>query len=371
MDLAEPFPEDIEVGRQTVSMEVDASGWVQIRGEKIWLATWAQQIKGAQTHVLQAPSLEIGRELGLHVLYVELPGSEGLCVAQYLVIDPGPATTRSHLSSQELNKQSTILGFLFFPLVAALLGLMLGVVEGLLCRQYLRAFTSGITGMLVGFIGGFMAFIPSGLIYSSLSPAEGEGFNGMGFFLQLTGRSLAWGIAGMAMGLGQAFALRSKNLFIYGLLGGLLGGLIGGLFFDPIDLIILGSNKPSAHISRLVGLSMVGLCVGVMIGVVELLARDSWLRMTQGPLVGKEFLFFKDIMKIGSSPRSDLYLFNDPQVLEHHATLRTIGENAEIESIDRTNLVLVNDRPQARARLSHGDRISIGRTAFIFQKKRG
>ena len=32
--------------------------------------------------------------------------------------------------------------------------------------------------------------------------------------------------------------------------------------------------------------------LGAMIGIVELLARDTWLRMTQGPLSGKEFILF-------------------------------------------------------------------------------
>ena len=132
------------------------------------------------------------------------------------------------------------------------------------------------------------------------------GYSGMGFFIQITGRSIAWALAGMAAGLGQGLALRSKRLVLYGFLGGLIGGLLGGLFFDPIDFIIFGHDNPSAHWSRLTGFAIIGLSVGVMIGVVELLARDMWLRMVEGPLAGKEFLFYKDTMSIGSSPKSAL-----------------------------------------------------------------
>ena len=95
------------------------------------------------------------------------------------------------------------------------------------------------------------------------------------------------------MGLGQGIALRSKRLLAYGFFGGIIGGLLGGLLFDPIDLILLGVDKPSAHWSRLIGLAVIGASVGAMIGVVELLARDAWLRMVKGPLAGKEFLLFK------------------------------------------------------------------------------
>src|SRR5205823_15125413 len=120
-------------------------------------------------------------------------------------------------------------------------------------------------------------------------------------------------------------------------------------------------DKPSAHWSRLIGFAFIGLSVGGLIGIVELLARDAWLRMTQGPLTGKEFLLFKDVMNIGSSPRSDIYLFNDPQVAEHHAIIRAVGDECEIESKPNTSSVLLNNRQVTRARLRHGDNIMIGR----------
>jgi type III secretion system (T3SS) inner membrane Yop/YscD-like protein len=192
-----------------------------------------------------------------------------------------------------------------------------------------------------------------------------------GFILQLIGRSLAWGLAGMAMGLGQGIALRSKRLLLYGFLGGVVGGLFGGLLFDPIDQIFLGPDKPSSHWSRLIGFGVIGLSVGVMIGVVELLARDAWLRMTQGPLTGKEFLLFKDVMNIGSSPRSDIYLFNDAQVADHHAMIRAVGDECEIEARQRTHPVLLNNRTVQTARLRHGDNVTIGRTSFVFQRRKG
>jgi hypothetical protein len=187
--------------------------------------------------------------------------------------------------------------------------------------------------------------------------------------LQMVGRSLAWCLAGCAMGLGQGIALRSKRLLIYGLIGGVVGGLLGGLLFDPIE-VMLGPDKPSAALSRLIGFGVIGLCVGATIGIVELLARDAWLRMTQGPLSGKEFLVFKDVMNIGSSPRSDIYLFNDAQVAENHAILRAVGDECEIEARQTASPVLLNNRSVSRARLRHGDNVTIGRTSFVFQQRK-
>jgi pSer/pThr/pTyr-binding forkhead associated (FHA) protein len=146
--------------------------------------------------------------------------------------------------------------------------------------------------------------------------------------------------------------------------------LVGGLLFDPIDFIIFGPDKPGAEWSRMIGLAVIGLGVGVMIGVVELLARDAWLRMTEGPLAGKEFLLFKDVLRIGASSRSDIYLFSDPLVAEHHATLRAIGDEYELENHDTRQPALVNGRSLQRGRLRHGDQITIGRTVFVFQRRR-
>jgi pSer/pThr/pTyr-binding forkhead associated (FHA) protein len=107
-----------------------------------------------------------------------------------------------------------------------------------------------------------------------------------------------------------------------------------------------------------------------MIGVVELLARDAWLRMNQGPLAGKEFLVFKDTMRMGSSPRSDIYLFNDSQVADQHAVLRATGDAYELENLSQHAPVTVNGRPISRSRLRHGDQIGLGSTLFTFNCKR-
>jgi hypothetical protein len=194
--------------------------------------------------------------------------------------------------------------------------------------------------------------------------------NPFGFFVQVTGRGVAWCFAGMAMGLGQGIAMRSKRLLLYGFLGGIIGGLVGGLLFDPVDFLLLGVDKPSAHVSRLIGFIVIGAFVGGMIGVVELLARDSWLQMTKGPLAGKEFLIFKDSMNIGSSSRNDIYLFNDDRVSDLHATIRSSSDTCQIQNHNADDPVLLNDRPIRTSRLRNGDRITIGKTEFIFQTRK-
>ena len=76
-------------------------------------------------------------------------------------------------------------------------------------------------------------------------------------------------------------------------------------------------------------------------------------------------------MNVGASPRSDIYLFNDPDVVPQHAVVRAVGDHYEIDGQSREAPVHLNGRPTQRARLHHGDQIAIGRTVFVFQERRG
>ncbi len=374
VDLSEPLTIKGINRRETE----DVRGSIMLGKQKIWLDPEMKELRDGKGSVSLKPNaLEAKQKVGVYVAYEEI-GDEELALARFVVRDPPPQTaSEAALTLPQLESRSRLAGILLFPLMAGMIGLGLGAVDGLVCRLPRRALLSGAVGLLVGFIGGFVSSFIAGLVYAPLSAfamshtVAGGGLSPFAFLVQMTGRGLAWSLAGMTMGLGQGIALRSKRLLIYGLLGGVVGGLLGGLLFDPIDLLMLGRDRPSAAVSRLVGFLAIGASVGAMIGVVELLARDAWLRMTQGPLSGKEFLIFKDVLLVGSSPRSDIYLFNDPEVLDHHATLRSIGDECEIESQRPDKLVLLNGRASQSSRLRHGDQITIGRTVFVFQKKTG
>lgn len=353
-------------------------GTITVRGQTVQLGSFTRSL--AKREALSADDLPAP---GTMVdLYAEgAPNEQGTALVWLaLFLDPAPpgALPDEGLSLERLAQRSQASGMVIFALMAALIGLFVGAADGLVCRVWTRAALSGLVGLGVGFLGGFILSIIANLVYQPLNEiaqshtgAAAAGFSPLGFGLQMAGRAIAWGLAGVAMGLGQGIALRSGRMVVFGLVGGVVGGVLGGLLFDPIDLILLGTDKPSAHVSRLVGFLVIGASVGGMIGLVELLARDAWLRMEQGPLAGKEFLVFKDVMKVGSSPRSDIYLFNDPRVEGHHATLRAVGEDVEVESANPQRQVLVNDRPVKRSRLRHGDRITLGRTVFIYQKRGG
>jgi hypothetical protein len=313
-----------------------------------------------------AQQLKEGQSIGVYVQYISAENEEQ-SVARFVL--PKPTRMVPDTPLRDRARLRFVAALLIFPMIAAFIGLFIGAADGIMCRLPRRVLLGGAVGLVFGFVGGFLSGVLAELVYAPLTRFAAEHPGTLGFGLQTSGRGLAWAMAGMAMGLGQGIALRSRRLLLYGFLGGLIGGLLGGLLFDPIDMLILGTDKPSSAVSRWVGFAVIGATVGLMIGIVERLARDAWLRMTHGPLVGKEFLVFKDVMRLGSSPRSEIYLFNDPGVAPQHAIIRATGGVYEIENTCPETPVCVNGRPVQRARLRHSDRIALGRTAFVFQRQ--
>lgn len=370
---------DADVSTDLPEAGLGELGYLLLRGERtpLLLLEGTRLLRpDGRAENLDPGSLRPGESVTVYADYDDSSGPEEVAVAMF--VRPGAPSAKTAPSLRVQAERQQTAGLLLFPLVAACIGLFVGAADGIICRQFAQAALAGLVGVLTGFIGGFISLLLAGMIYLPLSalatqhldPLRGS-WTTSGLMLQMLGRALAWSVAGTAMGLGHGIARRSSRLVLHGLLGGIIGGLFGGLLFDPIDLIFSGSGSPSAHISRMVGFGLCGLAVGVMIGVVELLVRDAWLRMVRGPLVGKEFLVFKDTMKIGASPHSDIYLFNDPAVAPAHAVLRLSGSEYDLEAATAADLVLVNGRPVRGARLRHGDEITIGRTAFVFQRRQG
>lgn len=379
MDTLMPLPNVVDVGGEYVEIFAPARGWVEINGERVWLLQDIRDLdQGNNQEKFDPSSLSLGQEIAL---YTEFFGETdvGLALARYIdTTPPSPPPSKAKLSLYRQSVRSAAVGMLLFAVVAGAVGLGLGAADGIICRLPRRAFLGAAVGLIVGLLGGLLSRYIAGLVYSPLNSlamqdsAGGiENISAFSLVIQIVGRGLGWMVAGMAMGLGTGIALRSKRLLLYGFLGGIIGGLLGGLLFDPIDLLLLGPNKPDANFSRMVGLTAIGACVGLMIGLVELFVRDIWLRMVEGPLAGKEFLLFRDVMTVGSSPHSAIYLFNDPDVASHHATLRTVGDRVEIENHSVDHPLLVNDRRITHTRLRHGDKITVGRAIFVFENRKG
>jgi len=267
-------------------------------------------------------------------------------------------------------------GILLFPVTAGFVGLFLGAAEGIMCRNISRALTSGIVGLAVGVIGGCIGLIPASILFI-FAQGFALGFvkdpqnplTGMTLFILMIGRAAAWAIVSIPAGLGQGIATREKKVILNGVLGALLGGIIGGFMFDPIS-VVFSNGGESAELSRAVGLTVIGLSVGLFIGLIEGWTKSAWLMMRKGPLAGKQFILFKDTTVLGSSPKAEIYLFKDEAIEPKHAVIYNRGGRFEIEDCNTPDGTYINGVAlKGRRFLQAGDQVVLGKTVLEFALK--
>jgi pSer/pThr/pTyr-binding forkhead associated (FHA) protein len=97
-----------------------------------------------------------------------------------------------------------------------------------------------------------------------------------------------------------------------------------------------------------------------------MLTRAAWLRVTVGPLRGKEFSFTQTPIRLGSSPRNEIYLFKDPKIDPVHAVIDRLRDTYELSDRSSGAGTFVNRQRIKRVRLSDGDHIAIGDSEFVY-----
>jgi pSer/pThr/pTyr-binding forkhead associated (FHA) protein len=117
----------------------------------------------------------------------------------------------------------------------------------------------------------------------------------------------------------------------------------------------------------MLGFGLIGAATGLMIGLVELVAREAWVKLQSGPIAGKEFVLYRNPTWIGSSPKCEIYLFKDSQVAPRHAAIHKAGEHYELEDQGSAVGTLVGGTRVRRCRLRDRDRIQVGQTDLEFR----
>ncbi|MDA0578239.1 MAG: FHA domain-containing protein [Verrucomicrobia bacterium] len=255
-----------------------------------------------------------------------------------------------------------------FPLMVILMSIGFGSAESVVERTWKRAFLRGLASTGLGLVLGFFFYGIANIVFAILTGllvnlgADEDGLPSNPLFWLV--RALAWAVFGMAGGLIFGIVSKSGKKTSYGMLGGVIGAAIGGILFDPISLMAGG-----AEASRVIGMSILGASTGIAIGLVESALKDRWLYVSGGPLAGKQFVLYQDLVTIGRSQSNTIYLFKDPEILEQHAT---IEHRAGKSLITACGPVVVSGQPlQSRMQraLSNGDSIQIGRYTFKYAEK--
>ena len=268
--------------------------------------------------------------------------------------------------------------FLLFPMTATLIVLYIYIADGIASRRFISNLGRWFAGIGFTVLFCLIAFIPMGLIFQlipvlpglpDVSEATDITLWSPSFF---TGfiiiRSICWAIFGGALGFGMNLIKSTKAQRRASVMGGLVGGLLGGLLFDPINRFLIPSTE-QGDVMRLVGLSMVGLSVGIFVALSERLGRDGWIRVLTGPLRGKAFILYHNPTIIGASPSANIYLFKDPKIAPEHVALHRAGNGYELVQSRSDAPVSVNNLPVHRRRLVSGDQLIIGDTILLFEER--
>lgn len=173
-------------------------------------------------------------------------------------------------------------------------------------------------------------------------------------------RGIAWMLVGMSAGLTIGLASRSGKRLLMTVLGGALGGFLGGFIFDFM---------PGESSAQLIGISLLGLLIGVAMSLIEQVAKSQWIEIVTGGMAGKQFILYKNDIVIGSAPNSDIQLIKDSAIPPQAARILTRNNQTVIESLHPGIPCNVEGQVGNRFPLFDGANIQFGSTQIRYRSK--
>ncbi len=222
-----------------------------------------------------------------------------------------------------------------------------------------------LRGFLICFALGIPAVYYSNVVFSKILAYVGFGVQPVSIAYLMAARTASWTLMGLMAGAGVGLASFSLRNILKGGIGGWVGGFIGGLAFDPLNVLTGGGL-----VSRLIGLSVVGLMIGLLIGLVQELTKSAWLNVEAGRLRGRSFNIDRSVATLGRAEENVVGLFGDPGVQPRHAVIERHGNSYVLKNLAVQQGVFLNGNRIETAELSEGDRIKIAGYELSFHLKR-
>jgi hypothetical protein len=254
----------------------------------------------------------------------------------------------------------------------------LALVDALWMLSLRRFVAIGVrvaTAMAVGTLGGLLGGLVSQALYGW---KEYDAFLVFGWTITgfLIGVSL--GVFDLLSSLlrGQDAGAARRKIF-KGVLGGTLGGLVGGI----LSLLLLsgwtrllrqlgGDLQVEEHLwsPSAWGFVALGICIGLLIGLAQVILKEAWLKVEAGFRKGREVILAKPEITIGRAESCDIGLFGDPQIEKLHARIRQEGDRYVL--LDEGSGTYVNDDLIHDSRiLRSGDAIRMGKCVLRFRER--
>ncbi len=264
------------------------------------------------------------------------------------------------------------------------MSILSGMIGGLILASDEQKFELSPTvrnRFILGFVLCAILMIPgnyyANIVFSQI--LNFGGFPNVSMFWLVFARAVSWMMMGTMLGAGVGIAgflgstvpqvrarVGSINFpavnIIKGAAGGWIGGFAGGLFFDPIGIVTAGGGLAS----RLIGLSLIGLAIGLLIGLVQELTKAAWLTVDAGRLKGRQYRLEGGISSIGRAEENPVGLFGDSAVQARHAVIEHRGNDYVLRGLAVADGTFVNGERIESATLHDGDRIRLGAYELSF-----
>ena len=188
-----------------------------------------------------------------------------------------------------LLRRSGSLGTVPILITTALVGAAIGggiALVGAIANGRFKGYALRFAVCLVGgFAGGALGGVIGNFLFSLLP--------------YLIVRALGWMIMGLGIGGIEGIFDFSPKKIRNGLIGGAVGGLLGGLCFPLVSSVGNMSGRAIAFV-------ILGTCIGLFIGLAQIILREAWLTVEQGFRPGRQFVLNVPVTVLGTSEKSQL-----------------------------------------------------------------
>jgi hypothetical protein len=255
------------------------------------------------------------------------------------------------------------------------IALALGLVDALWVfslRQVGRVVPRVFVCVAIGMVGGLVGGATGQYLFDTFTSAT---------IFQILG----WVLTGLMVGVSigsydllrcwvrqEALAFPTAKV-MRGVIGGAVGGLLGGILDWKLGDAWIALFPVKTHLwsPSLTGFIALGLCIGLMIAVAQVVLTEAWLKVEAGYRKGRELLVNKPVLTIGRAEASDLGLFGDAMIEKLHARIYQQDGHSLIADNGSTHGTFVNDqRILEPTLLRSGDLIRVG-NAYVRFTERG
>jgi hypothetical protein len=231
-------------------------------------------------------------------------------------------------------------------------------------RVFLSSLIGSSAGLLTGVLGNLLYNVPTHPLV--LPAVQVASWTVAGCLIGASIASYDW-LARLGTGedRGGAVGKLRKSLF-----GGTLGGLLGSLLL-VVMVRSLFKDKADPWSPGALGFVTLGACIGLLIGLSQVLFVEAWVKVEAGFRAGRELIIIKPMLTIGRAESCDVGLFGDPEVEKIHARIFWDGDRYLLDDEDSPGGTYLNGRRiDQPTPLRSGDAIQVGHCVLRFGQRR-